>query len=85
MGSEGFWSKDIWPPSSPNLNPLDFFVWRHVKEKACVKSHPNKKSLMTAVNTEWEAISVADLKKVCKALKPRLEACINVQGGIFEK
>ena len=20
-----FWSKDVWPPSSPDLNPLDFF------------------------------------------------------------
>ncbi|XP_059096778.1 uncharacterized protein LOC131891263 [Tigriopus californicus] len=27
-----FWSKDFWPPSSPDLNPLDFFVWR-VMEK----------------------------------------------------
>ena len=23
----GFWGKDVWPPNSPDLNPLDFFVW----------------------------------------------------------
>ncbi|QQP54862.1 Transposable element tcb1 transposase, partial [Caligus rogercresseyi] len=21
LGSKGFWSKEMWPPSSPNLNP----------------------------------------------------------------
>ena len=23
-GSEAFWPKDLWPPSSPDLNPIDF-------------------------------------------------------------
>ena len=26
FGVEGFWSKQMWPPSSPELNPLDFWV-----------------------------------------------------------
>ena len=21
------WSKEFWPPNSPDLNPLDFYVW----------------------------------------------------------
>ncbi|XP_059096131.1 uncharacterized protein LOC131890740 [Tigriopus californicus] len=24
LGSKGFWPKELWPPKSPNLNPLDF-------------------------------------------------------------
>eukprot|EP00095_Tigriopus_kingsejongensis_P005065 maker-scaffold330_size203968-snap-gene-0.22 protein:Tk05065 transcript:maker-scaffold330_size203968-snap-gene-0.22-mRNA-1 annotation:"transposable element tcb2 transposase" len=31
LGSSGFWSKGFWPPSSPNLNPLDYSVWTHVE------------------------------------------------------
>ncbi|QQP56923.1 Transposable element tcb2 transposase [Caligus rogercresseyi] len=23
---EHFWSKDMWPPSSPDLNPMDFSI-----------------------------------------------------------
>ncbi len=30
-----FWSNDIWPPNSPNLNPLDYSVWAYVARKAC--------------------------------------------------
>lgn len=26
VGSNGFWSMDVWPPNLPNLNPLDFYV-----------------------------------------------------------
>ena len=22
-----FWEKEIWPASSPDLNPLDYYVW----------------------------------------------------------
>ena len=22
-----FWEKEVWPPSSPDVNPLDFYVW----------------------------------------------------------
>ena len=29
-----------WPPRSPDLTPLDFSVWRYVKEKVLVKNLP---------------------------------------------
>ncbi len=34
LGSEGFWSRGIWPPNSCNLNPLDFSMWNHVNKRA---------------------------------------------------
>ena len=24
---KGFWEKELWPPSSPDLNPMDFGLW----------------------------------------------------------
>ncbi len=27
LGVENFWSKTMWPPSSPDANPLDFSFW----------------------------------------------------------
>ncbi|CAK1589040.1 unnamed protein product [Parnassius mnemosyne] len=27
-----------WPSSSPDLNPLDYKIWQHLEEKACMKS-----------------------------------------------
>ncbi|QQP35479.1 Uncharacterized protein FKW44_023715 [Caligus rogercresseyi] len=28
-----FWPKDMWPSSSPDLNPLDFAVWGELERK----------------------------------------------------
>ncbi|QQP38904.1 Putative transposable element, partial [Caligus rogercresseyi] len=41
LGSTGFQSKEMWPPSSPNLNPLDFSIWQHIENKACGVYHSN--------------------------------------------
>ena len=29
-----FWSKEFWPSSSPDLNPMDFGVWSMLEYKA---------------------------------------------------
>ena len=36
-----FVSKLEWPPSNPDLNPMDYCVWSNLEEKACAKSHAN--------------------------------------------
>ena len=36
-----FWSKEMWPPSSPDLNPLDFFWWSVIEKEANSKPHGN--------------------------------------------
>ena len=40
-----FWPKEVWPPSSPDLNPLDFSIWAYVQARACAQQHPNLESL----------------------------------------
>ena len=39
-----FISKDEWPPSSPDLNPLDYSVWANLESRACAKSHKSLES-----------------------------------------
>ncbi|KAI6646820.1 hypothetical protein LOD99_9149 [Oopsacas minuta] len=41
----GIITKEEWPPYSPNLNPMDYFVWSIHETKACVNSHTSIKSL----------------------------------------
>ena len=38
---KSFWSKELWPPSSPDLNPMDFGIWSILEQKACTVSHPS--------------------------------------------
>ena len=39
----------LWPPSSPNLNPLDYFVWSYVENITNMTSHITKASLIAAI------------------------------------
>ena len=52
-GFPRFWSKEIWPPASPDLNPMDFLVWSTLEQKACSISHPNIEALKKALEREW--------------------------------
>ena len=38
-----------WLPSSPNLNPLDYFVWSYVENITNMTSHNTKASLIAAI------------------------------------
>ena len=38
-----------WPPSSPKLNQLDYFVWSYIKNITNMTSHNTKASLITAI------------------------------------
>ena len=36
-----FWLKDFWPPNSPDLNPMDYYVWRALERMTNRKPHDN--------------------------------------------
>ncbi len=85
LGSSRFWSKALWPPSSPNLNPLDYYAWQHVQSKACRNSHSNIADLKASVDAVWAALTKDEIRKACNAFRTRIKACIAAKGGVFEK
>ncbi len=85
LGSKGFWSKGIWPPNSYNLNPLDFSVWNHVDKMANNVFHPSIDAMKAAVEREWTSMSADYVRATCARFRPKLEACIAAEGGVFEK
>jgi transposase len=80
-----FWDKTVWPPSSPDLNPLDYSVWSVVESKACKTSHNSIKDLMASITKTWRYMSKAYIVKTCQQFRPRLEKVIEMEGGLFEK
>ena len=44
-----FWEKEVWPPSSPDLNPLDFFVWGVAERDTNRSPHNTKDSLIRSI------------------------------------
>ncbi|QQP42432.1 Uncharacterized protein FKW44_017100 [Caligus rogercresseyi] len=51
-----FWPANMWPSSSPDLNPLDFFVRSDGKDPNKT-SHTNLKALQQAICKAWDDMS----------------------------
>ncbi len=85
VGSGGFWSKVLWPPNFPNLNPLDFHIWSTAERVACAHHHSSVANLEKSVEEHWAKMSAAKLKVICAKFRPHLERCIAAEGEIFEK
>ena len=79
-----FWSKEFWPPSSPDLNPMDFGVWSMLDHKACATSHKNIDALKYSLNKSWNEISPETLRATCSQVIDRLRCVIRAKGGYFK-
>ena len=53
---KNFWANDLWPPSSPDLNPMDFGIWSILEQNACAKSHKNVDMLKCKLVKCWKQI-----------------------------
>lgn len=80
-----FFPKDMWPPQSPDLNPLDYSVWATVEKDACSKSHPSISALKKSITRSWNKMTTTYIQKTCKSFRSRLEAVIAANGGHIEK
>ncbi|QQP54422.1 Uncharacterized protein FKW44_007253 [Caligus rogercresseyi] len=69
-----FWPKNFWPPSSPDLNPLDFFLTNRTP-------HLNLDSLKATIIKEWDNYPEKHIINACKRFRPRLEAVVKANGG----
>jgi len=80
-----FWRKELWPPSSPDLNPLDFCVWSILEKEACATAHDNTETLKKSLEREWAKIPQETFRAAVKSFRGRLERVIAAKGGHIEK
>ena len=73
-----------WPPSSPDLNPLDYFVWSYIENITNMTSHNTKASLIAAIRRVFAEIPPALVEKACSQFRIRIEAVIEAEGGYIE-
>ena len=57
-----------WPPSSPDLNLLDYIIWSYVKNITNIGSHNTNASLITAIHwvfasSRWHLCKVATMNR----------------------
>lgn len=73
-----------WPPSSPDLNVLDYAIWGVLEAKVNATSHKSLESLKRALRREWKKLPMAVIWSAVNSWRGRLRACVKARGGRFE-
>jgi hypothetical protein len=60
------WSKEIWPPSSKDCNPLDYFKWSEVGREVHKQPHNNLASLKAMILDVMANLDREVVIHVCK-------------------
>ena len=71
-------------PSSPDLNPLDYFAWSYVENITNMTSHNTKASLIAAIRRVFAELPPALVEKACSQFRIRIEAVIEAECGYME-
>ena len=79
-----FVSFSHWPPSSPDLPPLDYFVWSYVESITNMTFHNTKASLIAAIRRVFAGLPPALVKKACSQFGIRIGAVIEAESGYIE-
>lgn len=75
----------LWPPRSPDLTPLDFFLWGYLKDKVFRSGFPA--SLLEMQNRITENCLLVDgemIGRVWKSFEERIYVCMSEEGKQFE-
>uniref|UniRef100_A0A0N5C215 Transposable element Tc3 transposase n=1 Tax=Strongyloides papillosus TaxID=174720 RepID=A0A0N5C215_STREA len=73
-----------WPARSPDLNPLDFYLWRRLKDLVSKNRSETIEILKTQITDAIRNISVDELERVYISFVSRLVRCIEAGCGYFE-
>ncbi|KOC61905.1 hypothetical protein WH47_05341 [Habropoda laboriosa] len=80
----GTYGPAIWPPGSPDLSPLDFFLWGTIKDIIYDTPPRDVNDLKSKVTQTCALISQAKLEEAIKNVINRTEICIHAQGSHIE-
>lgn len=79
-----FWGKEVWPPNSPDLNPLDYFVRSVIERDVNRQPHSDIASLKVKIE---EVMSNLDRNMVIsstEAFRRRLDRVVSGDGAFLD-
>ena len=79
-----YWPWALWPPSSPDANPLDYAIWGVMDKEARATPHRNVSDLKASISREWRKMSKDFVFRSCKQFRARIEAIIEAEGSHIE-
>jgi hypothetical protein len=73
-----------WPPRSPDMTPLDYFLWGTVKERVYQTPINSREDLEHRITLACRSITPAMLMRVRGSFRNRIDACERSGGQHFE-
>ena len=73
-----------WPPRSPDITSLDFFLWGYLKSKVYVNRPNIVDDLKQRIRQEIRLISPKVIENVQRKTFLRLEKCVEINGQNIE-
>ncbi len=74
-------SKGTWLARSPDLTPLDFFLWAYLKNSEYLNKPTTVDKLQTEIEAQIHNIDKNTCKHVFQNMIRRLDACQAIGGG----
>jgi hypothetical protein len=80
-----FIEPDMWPPNSPDLNPVDYAIWGALQEKVYLRQKfTTVEQLKLAIIEEWRNLGQRFIDRSINEWRRRLEKVVEKQGGHIE-
>ena len=77
-----FTAPDLWPPSSPKLNPVDYKIWSIMHQCVCESCINNVEELKQRLIEVWSRLQQNIVDTAVNKWKKRLRACVHA-GATF--
>lgn len=79
-----FVPSNVWPSSSPDLNPCDYWLWGDVEKVSNSQPHNTVASLKTSIKRAFRIIKEESVIKACRAFRGRIQQVVDAEGGYIE-
>ncbi|GBN14509.1 hypothetical protein AVEN_248731-1 [Araneus ventricosus] len=71
----GYGGFQEWPPRSPDLTPMDFFLWGYLKQQVCATPPPTLQDLQRRITDACANMTPTMLHSMQRAVQARVQMC----------
>ena len=79
-----FISPDLWPPNSPDLNPVNYKICGVMQDRVYQKKVKDVNELRERLVEVWAGLQQNLIDDAIDQWRRRLHACVRARGGHFE-
>lgn len=74
-----------WPARSPDLTPMDFFIWGYLKDKVYIRTYHSQEELENSVRNAIYSITQEQINRSYEETLKRVRLCLENNGQHFEQ